>query len=477
MGKQAQVKQADNKGLPWFGLAFLSVFMLVGIAGGVAFFSDNQLLAGLIFMLMFCGISALMMFLMLYGHKQAQDEKAMLQGTAPIAGISSNNRAGYLTMLLLGGLFLAFGAPVSYMALSDELPKGNYVVLLVLVFPLIGALLLWQGRSKLKLWQKIGKTPFFADPFPGNAGGQIGGYFQLAQGTLVNQPLCVLRCQHQYDSGSGKDRSTKTETLWQQQHYISADAAGKYRVLFDVPANLPGSGEQAGYEGRIVWQLSCEAELRQQSERMEFNRDWTLPVIAGSAKAQWQRSAAEKQAMQQQLQQLAQQSAASQIITQQQAGKLHLTSAAGRHKSTAFTLTLCGAIFAVAGGFMFYLALQEGGVPWIMAPVFSLIGIVILLLGLFWLGRGLQANIGRGEVQTIRSLFGVRLYQRNADVADNAQLSVVKTMTSTKPNGHSTESFRLQLQLEHTTLVLAEGIIGRDAAEVLKQQVEQQLFR
>lgn len=147
--------------------------------------------------------------LLLYGHKLALAEKAMLQGKAPTAGISSNNKAGYLTMLLLGGLFLAFGAPVSYLAINDELAKGNYAVLLVLVFPLIGALLMWQGRSKLKLWQKIGKTPFFADPFPGNAGGQIGGYFQLAQGKFVNPPQCVLRCLHKYDSGSGKTAPPK----------------------------------------------------------------------------------------------------------------------------------------------------------------------------------------------------------------------------------------------------------------------------
>ena len=473
--RKPQMKN-EQQGLPWFGLAFLSIFMLAGLGGGVAFFSDNQPVAGLIFMLLFCGVSGLMMFLLLYGHKLALAEKAMLQGTAPTAGISSNNKAGYLTMLLLGGLFLAFGVPVSYLAINDELAKGNYAVLLVLVFPLIGALLMWQGRSKLKLWQKIGKTPFFADPFPGNAGGQIGGYFQLAQGKFVNPPQCVLRCLHKYDSGSGKNRSTKTDTLWQQQQPASADLGAKYRVLFDVPANLPGSGEHAGYEGSIVWQLSCEAELRQQNMHMEFSRDWTLPVIAGSAKAQWQRSEAETQAIQQQLKQQAAHSAASQIMTHQSGGKLQLISAAGRHLSSALTLTLFGAVFASAGGFMFYLAVHDGGVPWIMAPVFSLVGVVILVLGVFWLGRGLQANIGKREVQTIRSMFGVRLYQRNAAIADNAELALVKTLTSTKPNGHSTEYYRLQLQLEHTTLVLAEGIIGRDAAEALKQQVEQQLF-
>ena len=162
MRKQRHTELNDT-GLPWFGLVFLSVFMLVGIAGGVTFFHDGQATAGLIFMAMFCGMSGLMMFLLFYGHKQGLAEQEMLHGKAPPEGIDSDNKASYMAMLLLGGLFLAIGAAISFMALSDELAKDNYAVLLVLVFPLTGAILLWQGRSKLKQWQKIGKTPFFAE--------------------------------------------------------------------------------------------------------------------------------------------------------------------------------------------------------------------------------------------------------------------------------------------------------------------------
>ena len=314
--RKYQRKGNTDNAFPWFGLLFLSVFMLAGIAGGVAFFRDGQPGAGLIFMAMFCGISALMMFFLLYGHKQALAEQAMLQGVAPPDGIASNNKTGYLTMLALGALFFTIGAPISYMAISDELPKANYAVLLVLVFPLVGALLLWQGRSKLKQWQKIGKTPFFADPFPGNAGGQVGGYFTLQHGRFAQMPQAELSCLHVYQSGSGKNRTTQRQPLWHGQSMVSRKVDGKHWLVLDVPSTLPATGKDPHYKGRIEWQLSCKGQLQVGSEQLEFNRQWTLPVIAGTARCNWQPSAAELELQQQQRQVAAFDAAASQIQQQ-----------------------------------------------------------------------------------------------------------------------------------------------------------------
>lgn len=60
--------------------------------------------------------------------------------TPPPHGIASNNKTGYQAMLGIGAVFVVIGVALSYMALSDELPKGNYAVLLVLLFPLVGGL-------------------------------------------------------------------------------------------------------------------------------------------------------------------------------------------------------------------------------------------------------------------------------------------------------------------------------------------------
>lgn len=475
MSKQQHNKN-QGKALPWFGLAFLSVFMLAGIAGGVAFFRDGQPGAGLMFMAMFCGISALMMFVLLYGHKQALAEQAMLQGAAPGEGIASNNKTGYQTMLALGALFLAIGAPISYMAISDELPKGNYAVLLVLVFPLVGALLLWQGRSKLKHLQKIGKTPFFADPFPGSAGGQVGGYFTLQHGRFAQLPKATLSCLHVYQSGSGKNRTTQRDSLWSAECQVSRVVDGKFWLALDVPGHLPGSGENASYSGRIEWQLSCKGELTLNKELLEFSRQWTLPVTAGNARCSWQPHASEVALQQQQRQVAAFDAAASQILQQVQGNTLYLTSRAGRHSGTALILILFGAIFTGAGIFLMYQALTETAMLWLMALIFTPIGALILAYGLFWLGRGLNASVTPGKVWMQRSMFGIRLYQRQTACNKPEHLKIKETMASTSAEGERTEYFCLQASVDGKTLVLAEGIIGRDAAEALKQQVLEALL-
>lgn len=46
---QRQSPQHTVRALPWFAIAFLMLFMLAGIAGGVGFFLDGQWGAGLIF--------------------------------------------------------------------------------------------------------------------------------------------------------------------------------------------------------------------------------------------------------------------------------------------------------------------------------------------------------------------------------------------------------------------------------------------
>ena len=380
-------------------------------------------------------------------------------------------------MLALGALFFTIGAPISYMAISDELPKANYAVLLVLVFPLVGALLLWQGRSKLQHWQKIGKTPFFADPFPGSAGGQVGGYFTLQHGHFAQLPQAGLTCLHVYQTGSGKNRTTHRQPLWHGQSMVSRTVDGKHWLVLDVPATLPASGKDPAYNGRIEWQLSCKGELTLNKEQLEFSRQWTLPVTAGNARCSWQPHASEVALQQQQREVAAFDAAASQIQQQVQGNTLYLTSRAGRHNSTALILILFGAIFTGAGVFLLYKALTETAMLWFMALIFTPIGVLIFAYGLFWLGRGLNASVTAGKVWMQRSIFGIRLYQRQAPCSNPAQLQIKQTLASTTAEGERTEYFCLQANVDGKTLVLAEGIIGRDAAEALKQQVLEALLR
>lgn len=463
-------------GLPWFGLGFLSLFVVTGVVGGIALLVDGQLAGGLIFITMFCGIAGLMMLMLLVGYQKMRAEFAMLQGKRPPGGIASNNKSGYQVMLILGAVFFSFGVPLSFLAIAEELAKANYAVLLVLVFPLVGILLLAQGYRKLKHWQKIGKTPFFPDPFPGCAGGQVGGYFTLQHGCFQRLPVAEVRCVHVYQSGSGKNRTTHRKPIWSEHCHVSRAVDGKHWLVVNVPDELPATGQDQRYRGRIEWELHCQGELPQGKQSLTFSRQWTLPVIAGAAYCAWQPSVSELQSQQQQRLEYANSSAASQIVQQMQGNTLYLSSRAGRHTMLALSLLLFGVIFSGAGVFLTVEALRQGGMLWLMAVLFTPIGLLIMLLGLFWLGRSLEACIAPGEVRIVRSMFGIRLYQRRAAMPSPELLQIKQTLSSSNSEGENTEYYRLQAKVDGKTLILAEGIIGRDAAEALKQKAAAVLF-
>ena len=80
---------------------------------------------------------------------------------------------------------------------------------------------------------------------------------------------------------------------------MSRSVDGKHWLVWDVPAELPATGKDARYKGRIEWQLSCSGELQLAGESVKFSRQWTLPVISGTACCVWQPSAAEVELQQQ----------------------------------------------------------------------------------------------------------------------------------------------------------------------------------
>ncbi len=451
-------------------------------------FRTEVLIFSLIFGLILVAAGAGITAVALYRRGRQQQQQTMIEqhlsggGSSPqTTGIASNSRSGGLFLLGFGALFFLIGAPISGFALIEALPEGEYAALLVLIFPLAGAGIMAGGLQQLRKFRLIGATPFFPDPMPGVSGGQIGGFFELSRGCFRQPPQVRLICLHVYSTGSGKNCSTHRDVLWHdQQPALLEDSGQRVRALFDVPAGQPVSGEQQGYRGTVTWEIQCEGELMLNNASVDgavirFSRRWEIPVVAGSGRASWQLPAAQREQRQQQKRQRAQQSAAEQIQQRPTAQGMLLTSAAGRHRSVALMFVLMGVIFAGAGVFLFIQASVEGAMLWLMTAVFSLLGSGLLLSGIVRAGWGLEADIRAGEVRMIRSLFGVRLYQRSARVTSATQLRLCNSMTSTSAAGRQTRYYRLLAVADGKTIPLAEGISGRDAAEVLKQQVADQL--
>lgn len=167
-------------------------------------------------------------------------------------------------------------APALY-AVPGEFAKGNHLILVALIFPLIGlVLLVWAIRNTLS-WRRFGQLAVVMDPFPGAIGGQVGGHVDVPLPFDVQQLFSIsLSCVHSYESGSGKNRSRKETVLWQGEGLAHAEPTAKGTRLsfcFDVPDALPASEPPSS--DYHLWRLTLEADL----PGVDLSRHFELPVF------------------------------------------------------------------------------------------------------------------------------------------------------------------------------------------------------
>ena len=87
-------------------------------------------------------------------------------------------RSGSRTAMWGAWVFAIFWNAISsfmpFLAYREITENGNYIVLIMLLFPLVGiSLLAWAVRRTLE-WRRFGPAPVTLDPFPGSIGGHVG---------------------------------------------------------------------------------------------------------------------------------------------------------------------------------------------------------------------------------------------------------------------------------------------------------------
>ena len=141
------------------------------------------------------------MFLMRRGSKEA----ALVSETG---FYSSQEKSGHWFMVGFGAIFILLPSP-AYLEVWKEVSRGDYMILMVLLFPLVGAGMAFAGWKMRQNYRFFGPTPLAMDPEPGQAGGQVGGQIHLGRAVPEDASLTVwLSCIRCYYSGSGKDRKT-----------------------------------------------------------------------------------------------------------------------------------------------------------------------------------------------------------------------------------------------------------------------------
>lgn len=423
----------------------------------------------LIFGLTFGGVFALVGAGVMYLMRRGRDPQTV-SGTGQY---SSREKSGHWLMVGFGAVFILLPSP-AYLEVWKEVSRGNYMILLVLLFPLAGAGIALAGLRMRNNYRFFGPTPLALDPQPGQAGGQVGGSIQLGRALSAEQSVTVwLSCIRCYYSGSGKDRKTRESIRWQNRQRAwcrPVQSGTEIQFCFDAPADQPATRERdRSVSGRKDW-IRWRVELDGQVQGRALKRSWDVPVEAGSGSSRYELPASHLEADQRDRKMDALESANQQIEVEQTSEGLHLISRAGRNLGMKLGLLVFGCAFAAVGTFLFIQAAEEGFMLYIMGSIFGLIGYPMVLATLYTLARRLDAWVRGGEVRNQRRWLGIVLFRREGQLLSADQLVLESGMSSTS-NGRKTEYMTLYAKVDGKKLRLAEGIAGREAGEALREAV------
>lgn len=243
----------------------------------------------LVFVIMFGGVGLIMMLAAIYGGKKVEQETqtAMQFPDEPwrwkkewqTGVIKAHMAAAAGFMWFFAIVWNAVSFPIAFFVLPEEIIKGNYVVLFVLLFPLVGLGLLiaaikWTIRAR-----KFRQVEFRMLSVPGVIGGKLAGsvYFTSSSRTTSDY-VFSLSCTKTVRSGT--DNDTTTHTLWQHIKKVPAISLGNAAlsgipVEFTIPSNCEATNENE----RIRWTLNACAE----APGVDFSADFEVPVFRTSA--------------------------------------------------------------------------------------------------------------------------------------------------------------------------------------------------
>ena len=322
--------------------------------------------------------------------------------------VRSGARAMIWISLLFGVAFTGISLP-GVLAVPDEVGAGNYAVLLVLLFPLVGMGALALFIHSLIAWLKFGKSEIILDPAPGSIGGDFGGYLDTR---IRWQPELTMKitldCQHLRTTGSGKGRSTKTRVIWQRQGVASmppGPAGTRCQFRVDIPDKLPQSEKSSSSYHR--WMLHLECEL----PGVDFKRSFVVPVFQTEVP---QRSSLNIDYLKDSAP--LEKAPDSIVQIQNNADGLVFYYPWYRHLWMGIMTTVIGTLFMIAA----YFIGQESGD--ILFPIgFGGMGGVCAIIGLFVLGNTLTTTVSTRGIRIVRNIFGFR-FQRRAERGDILKL-------------------------------------------------------
>lgn len=436
----------------------------------------SLLLLKLIFVVVFGGVG---IGLMIFGWRVSDDKIQHVDGDKSPwltrrAWANNNIRSEQKMAVWFTCGFAAFwnaiAFPVAILALTSELHKSNYAVLVVLIFPAVGlGLAYWAIKTTLD-WRRFGDPVLVLDPFPGAIGGHFGALLELPlQYSAAHHFKVILNCLL-IEPNSGSDNETRESLVWQVEGLATVKPCAKGSLLtfrFDIPKNLPASEPEEGRQYHR-WRVDIESQQLQPS----FSRSYTVPVYVTAGLSQFSQHPQHSTFLQEsaethpemQAVREAEIDAISDI--EQVPGGVRIYLPYGRNAPTKLMGLFFGMVFASFG----WLAGSHGA-PLLFPIVFGGVGGGIFLYALYSLTNCLLVQLDQQGLTYERRILGAVVARANVPRQQIKQLIRKESYSSQSGNKHVT-FYRVQVKLfSGKTYTLADSLRGRATADQMLEAV------
>lgn len=219
--------------------------------------------------------------------KQAHPAEPWTWKTEWSGGLIESNagRAAYF-MLAFGTIWFLISAPAGVIVPGEAIRTGEYVMLVALIFPVIGILLLTYAAVLIARHRKYGVSLLEIAGHKGSIGGNLRGMVFVPRAIDAPEGVkAALRCIERITTGSGKSRSTKSNTLWEGENVVQALSSGPglqaggvaIPVSFAIPSGLPEPMSEGNRS--VSWELTLDAE----TPGLNYHATFEVPVFRGTA--------------------------------------------------------------------------------------------------------------------------------------------------------------------------------------------------
>jgi hypothetical protein len=181
-------------------------------------------------------------------HAAARNRAATGNAAGNADSIESGAGSGVIGLWIFTVLWNAIAFPIALLTVPELVKSGEWLGLLVLLFPLIGLLMLWGCVSQtIGLWRRGRSSLVLSDKQP-RMGGRLSGVVHYARGEPGRDFELRLIATERKREG---DSTSVVARWWRDVKARSiADPRGGVRIpfQFDIPSRVSVPGLQAGDE-------------------------------------------------------------------------------------------------------------------------------------------------------------------------------------------------------------------------------------